>query len=101
MLCDIRNISKNIENGANICENYAKMFPRRAKEGKLSPRWPRMAEARFLQTLLSNFERFGYNFEAEVVTVLVPVSDICSCLFFVSVLEAIDLDFEAHFLVFF
>ena len=63
----------------------------------MSPRWPRMAEARFPQTILIGFERFGDHFEAEVVTVLVIFWSIFSFRFCVSVLEAIDLDFEAHF----
>ena len=72
------------------------MGPRRAKEGKVSPRWPRMAEARLLETILISFERFGGRFEAEVVVVLVILSDIFACPLFVSVLEAIDLDFDAN-----
>ena len=86
-----------MKNGAKIAENDAKMVPRRSKEGKVSPRWPRMAEARLLEAILIIFEGFGDRFEAEVVTVLVIFWSIFSFRFCVSVLEAIDLDFEAHF----
>ena len=63
----------------------------------MSPRWPRIAEARLLDAISIIFERFGDRFEAEVVTVLVIFWSIFSFRFCVSVLEAIDLDFEAHF----
>ena len=85
------------ENGAEIDKNVVKMGPRRAKEGEVSPRWPRMAEARLLEAILVSFAGFWGRFEAEVVTVLVICSTIFSFLFLVAVLEAIDLDFEARF----
>ena len=92
-----RNGAKIVNNSANIDKNDAKIDPRRSKEGKVSPRWPRMAEARLLEAILVIFEGFGGRFEAEVVTVLVIFSDIFSVRIVASVLEAIDLDFEAHF----
>ena len=73
------------------------MGPRRAKEGKVSPRWPRMAAARVLETILVSFEGLGGHFGAEAGAVLVTFSDIFSVRILASVLEAIDLDFEAHF----
>ena len=59
--------------------------------------WPGMAEARLLEVILVIFEGFGGRFGPEVVTVLVIFWSIFSVRFFVSVLEAIDLDFEAYF----
>ena len=77
------------------------MGPSRAKEGKVSPRWPRMAAARLLETILVSFEGFGGHFGAEAGAVLVAFSDILSVRIFVSVSKAIGIDLEAHFSNFF
>ena len=63
--------------------------------------WPGMAEARLLEVILVIFEGFGGRFGPEVVTVLIIFWSIFSVRCCVSVLEAIDLDFEAHFGAFF
>ena len=59
--------------------------------------WPGMAEARLLVIILDMFEGFGGRLGPVVVTVLIIFWSIFSFRFCVSVLEAIDLDFEAHF----
>ena len=77
------------------------MGPRRAEEGKVSPRWPRMAAGRLLEVILVSFEGLGGHFGAEAGAVLVAFSDIFSVRIFVSVSKAIGIDLEAHFGYFF